>query len=64
MSANNFILIKRNLKESAYSVQDCDAETGSENEFIGSFKELDEAFNEANKYMQDNEVEYGIKLDK
>lgn len=63
MSANNFILIKKNHKGTAYSVQECDADTGSEIEFIGTFVQLDTAIEAANEFMEKQEVEYGLQIE-
>lgn len=57
MSANNFVLInKKDL-----TISDCDADTGFGSK-IGQGKTLDEAINLAQKYQEQNPVEYGINF--
>ncbi len=63
MSANNFILIKKNHKGTAYGVQHCDADTGSEIEFLGTNGDLNECIKIANKFMEENIVEYGLEIE-
>jgi len=63
MSANNFLLIKKNHKGTAFSVQHCDADAGSEVEFLGTFVTLDKAVDVANKFESENEVEYGLRIE-
>ena len=63
MSANNFILIKKNHKGTAYGVQHCDADTGAEIEFLGTFDRLTDAIVAANDFMKENEVEYGLSIE-
>lgn len=57
MSANNYLKIDRKK----FKVSDCDVETGSEFK-IGQGKSLDEAINIAQKYKEENIVEYGIQF--
>lgn len=63
MSANNFILIKKNHEGTGFGVQECDADTGAEIDFLGSFAVLEEAVDAANEYQEENEVEYGLKIE-
>lgn len=61
MSANNFILIRKK-KDGNFLVQHCDADTGHEIESLGVFKNLEQASKTANNFIDENEVEYGIKI--
>ena len=56
MSANNFIQINRNN----FSVTARDADTNSVIEKVGKGNNLGSAIDLAEKYYQDNIVEYGI----
>jgi hypothetical protein len=62
MSANNQLLIRKYLD--GYRVADVDVE-GSGGHWIQDepVKTLEEAVELANKYMRENEVEYGISID-
>ena len=60
MSADNYLLIHRPGKK--YLVEDCMSENryGS---LVGAEDTLEEAIKKANKYMKENIVEYGLKID-
>ena len=62
MSANNQLLIQK--YSDGYRVSDVDAE-GAGGHFIQDepVKTLEEAVELANKYMRENEVEYGISVE-
>jgi len=62
MSANNQLLIQK--YSDGYRVSDVDVE-GSGGHFIQDepVKTLEEAVELANKYMRENEVEYGISME-
>ncbi len=64
MSSNNQIIIRKEKKEFIVYIDEC-----VDNEFkfpkssiIGKSKDLEEAIKIANKYMQENLVEYGISF--
>lgn len=61
MSANNQIIIQK-LGEK-YSVSEIDVDCGG-GYFITDdhFETLEEAIKAANKYMEENEVEYGLNI--
>lgn len=61
MSANNFIKIYKN-EYNLWEVDECDAEEGIFMVSIGRGKTLEEAIEFANRYMQENEVEYGLRI--
>ena len=60
MSANNQILIKNNT----FEVYDYDVDCGldKKHDLIGKGKSLKEAIEIAQKYQQENIVEYGIQF--
>lgn len=60
MSANNYILIKEN--KTKIKVVMCDAEEGAEMEKPVYTKTLREAIEMANGIMEEEIVEYGIKI--
>jgi hypothetical protein len=64
MSANNFISIqeKRRDNGTVWHVQAQDADTGHCIDEIGVYGELKNAVVGANKYIEANEVEYGIDI--
>lgn len=63
MSANNFILITKQDKPTVFYVEERDADTGEINHTISKNKTLiEEAIAEANKYIEDEEVEYGLRI--
>ncbi len=59
MSVNN--LIKIFYRKPSYFVEEADAETGY-GKIIGNAKKLEKAVRIANKYMETNEVEYGLHI--
>ena len=65
MSANNYIKIYKNEYD-LYEVDVCDAETGIFTVRVGivTGKTLEEAISFAQRYMEENEVEYGITFSK
>jgi len=63
MSANNYIKIYKNEYD-LYEVDVCDAETGIFTVSVGRGKTLEEAISFAQRYMEENEVEYGITFSK
>jgi hypothetical protein len=66
MSANNYILIKK--EEDLFVVTERDADTDSPYSVLGKFKSLNEAIDEANKRLQGEDpydwypVEYGLSI--
>jgi hypothetical protein len=60
MSSNNFIKIHRS--KHGFEVTHRDADTGSKIENIGRYKELEDAVKAANKFIDENEVEYGLRV--
>lgn len=59
MSANNKILIvARNAK---YEVREFDVDTGN-GFYIATCSSLEEAIRKANKYQEENPVEYGLDI--
>ena len=65
MSANNFISILRKKttdKPDTFIVQELDADSGGLITDIGKFYDLENAVKSANKYQDENEVEYGLDI--
>jgi len=64
MSANNQLRIYKSKQHNLWVVAEVSIE--SENMdgayTIGGFKTLDEAIDNANEYMSENEVEYGLSI--
>ena len=60
MSANNYILIKK--AKDKYIVKDKDMDIETTIEKVGEYKTLEEAIKAANKYQENNEVEYGLSI--
>lgn len=56
MSANNFLKIEKD-----YTIKECDADTFYCSK-IAKGKSLRDAIKIANKYMEENEVEYGLRI--
>jgi len=63
MSANNYLRIRKN-KDGEYFVSEEDADTGNTLATVGKFLHPDDALEAAQKYQEENEVEYGIQFDK
>ena len=59
MSADNFISIRK--KKGMVVVEHRDASSGGHIETIGVYNTHEEAIQSARKFMQENEVEYGIR---
>lgn len=62
MSANNYLRIRKN-KDGEYFVSEEDADTGHTLYQLGKFLHSEEALEAAQKYQEENEVEYGISYD-
>ena len=61
MSANNQILIE--YQNSKYFIIDKDIESNNDEGYlVGNAKTLEQAVKIANKYQEDNEVEYGLAI--
>jgi pyridoxal biosynthesis lyase PdxS len=56
MSSNNLIVVSN----SKFTVTHNDADTGEVIELVGQCKNLEEAINLAQKFQEENIVEYGI----
>lgn len=63
MSANNYLRIRKN-RDGEYFVSEEDADTGHTISQLGKFLHPDDALEAAQKYQEENEVEYGIQFDK
>lgn len=61
MSANNFLKISKDPIE-GFIIQDCDADTGECMRPFDSSEDLQDAIKKANKYMEDEIVEYGLRF--
>ena len=61
MSANNYIKIFKEDME--WCVENRDAETNGLIEDLGGWADLESAIRCANNYMENEEVEYGYKID-
>ena len=62
MSANNEIYIIKNPNGS-YSVYDHDVDTEEDGMFIDLANDLEGAVRIAHNYMEENEVEYGLRIE-
>jgi len=64
MSANNQLRIYKSKKHNIWIVAEVsiEAENMDGAYTIGGFKTLDEAIDNANEYMSENEVEYGLSI--
>jgi hypothetical protein len=61
MSANNYILIKK-TKGGNFTMNERDADTQAINQHFGIYPTLHEAVEVANKYMENEVIEYGIDI--
>ena len=62
MSANNEICIIKNPNGS-YSVYDHDVDSDEDGAFIDLASDLERAVRIANKYIEENECEYGLRIE-
>lgn len=64
MSANNHLRIYKSEKHNLWIVADvCVESEDMDGAYtIGGFKTLEEAIDNANEYMSENEVEYGLSI--
>lgn len=60
MSANNKIIIKK--KNNKWVIIHWDLDCGKMNDKFPKFDSLEEAVKEANKFMEIQEVEYGLSI--
>lgn len=63
MSANNIVVIKEYRDNPRYRIVDKCVETSWEGFQIGATDDLKEAIGIANKYMQEEIVEYGMHIE-
>lgn len=63
MSSNNYLLIIKTPK-GKYVVEERDVDTGSSYTFhdFGEQETLEKCIEIANRYMEENEVEYGLEI--
>lgn len=61
MNANNYLFLTLN-KDKILTLQECDADTGGVITNLGLHPTLDSAVKKTQRYMKNNEVEYGLKI--